>query len=225
MSLLVVFFYLLASGIVFNTEASLPVNPSETTTQYVSCNTTKGLIGIEVYPKWAPRGAKRFIELVKDGFFSNIPLFRCVNDFIVQFGITDKPKHRHWQTETIKDDPNLNKGIKKHYISFAGNGPNSRSTNVFIAFRDNDFLGKSPWETPYGKLVRGASVMANWYCGYGDMKQGGNTEGIDADKLYAEGNKYLRRDFPLIDYIISCRVVSRNTTSVRSSSRVTKKLF
>ena len=161
-------------------------------------------------------------RLVKDGFFSNSPLFRCVKDFIVQFGITDKQKHRHWHTEPIKDDINLKKGIKKNYLSFAGNGPDSRSTNVFIAFRDLDMLGKTPWETPFGKLVRGASVMANWYCGYGDMKQGGNSEGIDADKVYSQGNKYLRRDFPELDYIISCRVVSRNSTSSRS--RVSSKM-
>lgn len=198
---------------------SLSATPIET--QYVTCNTTKGIVGFEIYPKWSPRGAKRFIELVKDNFFQNSPIFRCVKDFVVQFGITDKTRLRHWQTEPIKDDPNLKKGIKKYYISYGGNGPNSRTTNVFIAFRDLEMLGKTPWETPFGKLVRGATVMSNWYCGYGDMQQGGNKEGIDADRIYKEGNKFLRREYPELDYIINCRVtMPRNSTSTRN--RVTK---
>jgi cyclophilin family peptidyl-prolyl cis-trans isomerase len=63
-----------------------------------------------------------------------------------QFGITEKPEHKHWHGKQIQDDPHLQHGIRKHYVSFAGGGPNTRSTQIFIAYKDLDFLGKAPWE-------------------------------------------------------------------------------
>lgn len=38
----------------------------------VECQTTKGDITITVYPEWAPLGAKRFIDLVNDEFFTGL---------------------------------------------------------------------------------------------------------------------------------------------------------
>jgi peptidyl-prolyl cis-trans isomerase A (cyclophilin A) len=116
----------------------------------VECSTSKGPLKIEIYREWSPLGADRFLELVKDQFFTNIGLFRCVHNFLVQFGISEDPAKKHWHGESIKDDPNLHKRIKKHFLSYAGGGPNTRSTQLFIAFEDLDFLGKEPWETPFG---------------------------------------------------------------------------
>lgn len=116
----------------------------------VKCMTTKGPLVIEVYRDWAPLGADRFLELVKDGFFTDIAFFRCVRGFLTQFGISDDPSKKHWHRKEIKDDPNLGLGIRKNYLSYAGGGPNTRSTQLFIAFEDLDFLGKEPWETPFG---------------------------------------------------------------------------
>lgn len=117
----------------------------------VQCQTTKGPLVIEVYREWAPLGADRFLDLVKDNFFTDIAFFRCVKRFLTQFGISDNPSKKHWHRKDILDDPNLNLGIKKNYVSYAGGGPNTRSTQLFIAFEDLDFLGKEPWETPFGK--------------------------------------------------------------------------
>ena len=116
----------------------------------VQCTTTKGDILIEVYPEWSPLGANRFLELVEDNFFTNIAFFRCVKHFLTQFGISEDVTKKHWHNNNIKDDPNLHLGIKQNYISFAGGGPNTRSTQLFIAFEDLDFLGNEPWETPFG---------------------------------------------------------------------------
>ncbi len=118
----------------------------------IHCETTKGALKIEVHRHWAPLGADRFIELVKDGFYTDIAFFRSVKGFLTQFGISEDPAKKHWHREVIKDDPNLHLGIKKNVISFAGGGPNTRSTQLFIAFEDLDFLGKEPWETPFGNI-------------------------------------------------------------------------
>ena len=71
----------------------------------VLCDTTAGPWTVEVHPSWSPNGAKRYLELVEDGFFTNLPLFRAVPGFLVQFGISmDKDKNKKWE-ETIADDP------------------------------------------------------------------------------------------------------------------------
>ena len=84
---------------------------------------------------------------------------------MTQFGISDREEHKHWHRSTIQDDPNLHKGIFKNYLSYAGSGPNSRSTQLFIAFKDLDFLGKQPWETPFGKVIEGEDVLDVLYKG------------------------------------------------------------
>ncbi len=117
----------------------------------VDCQTSKGPLRIEVHRNWAPLGADRFLELVQDQFFTDIAFFRCVKRFLTQFGISDKPDKKHWHNKNIPDDPNLHLGIQKNYVSFAGGGPNTRSTQLFIAFEYLDFLGNEPWETPFGK--------------------------------------------------------------------------
>ena len=136
--------FLITAGLLLYSVSSNDSNP------LISCQTTAGPLLIEVHSSWAPLGAKHFLELVEDQFYTNIGLFRCVHNFLVQFGISEDPAKKHWHGESIKDDPNLHKRIKKHYLSYAGGGPNTRSTQLFIAFEDLDFLGKEPWETPFG---------------------------------------------------------------------------
>lgn len=134
----------------------------------------------------------------------DIALYRSVPNFLTQFGITDNPEKKHWQREEIPDDP-LNKPILKHYVSYAGGGPNTRTTQLFIAYEDLEFLGKSPWEVPFGEVTSGGDVVDAWYKGYGDMPPWG--KGPDQGKLHNRGNSYIRSEFPLIDFIQSCKVM------------------
>jgi peptidyl-prolyl cis-trans isomerase A (cyclophilin A) len=195
------------------------IKSSETTHQVnVQCRTTKGDIILSIYPEWAPKGAQRFLDLVNDNFFTgflffnssshsdnlDIALYRCVPNFLTQFGISDNPEKKHWHNEEILDDPK-NKPILKHYISYAGGGPNTRSTQLFIAFEDLDFLGKSPWEVPFGEVTSGGDVVDSWYTGYGDMPPWG--KGPDQGKLHNRGNQYIRSEYPLIDFILDCSVL------------------
>jgi len=178
-------------------------DPPSTATK-VHCSTTKGDFSLAVYPEWAPLGAARFLELVEDGFYTDIALYRCVDKFLVQFGITENPEKKHWHFKTIEDDPNLHKGIKKHYLSFAGGGANTRSTQLFIAFEDLDFLGKAPWEVPFGEVIDGGSVVDSFYKGNGDIPPFG--KGPDQQMIHKQGNAYIRQNFPHTDFIRSCYV-------------------
>jgi peptidyl-prolyl cis-trans isomerase A (cyclophilin A) len=176
----------------------------------VQCDTTKGTIVIEVHQELAPLGAKHFLELVEDSFFTNIALYRCVSHFLTQFGISEDPLKKHWHRTQIKDDPNLHKGIRKYDVSFAGGGPNTRSSQIFIAFEDLGFLGKEPWETPFGKVVSGFEVLDKWYKGYGDISPF-NKKGPDQQQLFRQGNKYIHEHFPKIDFVNECRVLNKDS--------------
>ncbi len=140
----------------------------------VSCQTTKGQIQLDIYRQWAPIGADHFIRLVKAGFYTDIALFRCVKGFLTQFGISDKPEMKHWHNKEIKDDVNRHRPIKRGFLSFAGGGANTRSTQMFIAFEDLDFLGKEPWEVPFGEISIGHDALENLFKGYGDIPPFGN---------------------------------------------------
>jgi cyclophilin family peptidyl-prolyl cis-trans isomerase len=124
-------------------------------------------------------------------------------------GISDNERLKHWHSKPIRDDPNLRRGVHRHYLSFAGGGPNSRTTQLFIAFEDLDFLGNEPWETPFG-IVHSFSAENNTldqlFKGYGDIPPFGS--GPDQQRVFQYGNAYLRQDFPQLDYILSCRLVS-----------------
>ena len=179
----------------------------------VSCETTKGPLLIEIYRDWAPLGADRFLELVRDGFYTDIALFRCVRDFLTQFGISDKPKYKHWHNKNIPDDPPLHIPIRKNYLSYAGGGANTRSTQLFIAFEDLNFLGKEPWETPFGMVVEGQATLDSFYKDYGDIPPFG--AGPDQQKLHNKGNDYIRSEFPNTDFILSCQEIGAEAAGNR----------
>lgn len=200
-----VLIFLLFGVVASNDEEVAESYPSAT----VVCDTTKGTFVIDVYKEWSPLGAERFVNLVKAGFFTDIAFYRCVDGFLTQFGISDNPDLEHWHGDSILDDPNLNMGIKKNYVSFAGGGPNTRSTQIFIAFEFLDFLGKEPWETPFGVVVGGQTTIDSLYRGYGDINPFG--DGPDQQELFRLGNQYIRDNFPKIDFLHTCQVVNEDS--------------
>lgn len=173
----------------------------------VNCKTTKGDLDIAVQPAWSPLGAARFLQLVDDGFFTNVPLFRCVNNFICQFGAI--PPHPGAKTYApIADDPRQPalRPFKRGYLSFAGAGPNTRSTQMFITLGDNvGGLGEQAWETPFAQIMPASvqSTVAHLNTSYGDMPPWG--KGPDPQKIAAsDGATYLTQNYPQLDYIKSC---------------------
>ena len=68
--------------------------------------TTKGDVVVDVTRAWAPHGADRFYTLVREGFFTDIAMFRVVSGFMAQGGISGDPAAAAlWRDRRIPDDP------------------------------------------------------------------------------------------------------------------------
>ena len=169
-------------------------------TYKVKFETSKGAFVIEVTRDWAPLGADRFYNLVKNGYYDNCRFFRVISNFMVQFGISgDKDLNAAWREAKIQDDP-AKESNKRGYITFATSGPNTRTTQVFINFKDNAALDKMGF-TPFGKVVEGMDVVDSLYAEYGEGAPRG--KGPNQMKMQTEGNAYLEKEYPKLDFIKS----------------------
>ena len=161
-------------------------------------DTSKGAFEIEVHRDWAPAGADRFYNLVKNGFFDNARFFRVVSGFMVQFGIHGDPNvSAQWRQARINDDP-VKQSNGRGMVTFATAGPNTRTTQVFINFADNARLDGMGF-APFGQVVSGMNVVDSLYSGYGEGAPSGR--GPDQGRMQQEGNAYLMKDFGKLDYI------------------------
>jgi len=166
----------------------------------VQLATTKGTIMLKIVPAWAPLGAERFLQLVDDGYYSEIAIYRAVPKFLVQFGIV-KDKTRTGKYKKIQDDPLCGVPIQDGTVIFAAAGANTRKSTVCLFLGDYPQLGSSPWETPIGKVVpESMATLHSIYTGYGDIPQCGG-KGPDPHKLEELGNDYIMTSFPKCDYV------------------------
>jgi cyclophilin family peptidyl-prolyl cis-trans isomerase len=161
-------------------------------------DTSKGTFVIDVHRDWAPQGADRFYNLVKNGFYDDVRFFRVIPGFMAQFGIHGDPAvAAAWRTAQIKDDP-VKQSNKRGFVTFATAGPNTRTTQLFINFGDNAVLDKQGF-TPFGQVTTGMDVVDKIYNVYGEGAPRG--KGPDQGRVQSEGNAYLTKEFPRLDYI------------------------
>lgn len=152
---------------------------------------------MEVHPEWAPLGAQRFEELVKDSFFDGARFFRVVPQFIIQFGIAADPKMTKKWDKPIKDDePVRTNGYKT--VAFATAGPETRTTQLFINLRSNQVLDKQGF-APFAIVTEGMEIVEKLNAEYGEQPNQKQIEQV--------GNQYLTRSFPRLDYIRSARII------------------
>ena len=160
--------------------------------------TSKGVFVVEVTRAWAPQGADRFYNLVKNGYFNNTRFFRVVPNFMVQFGINGDPAlNGKWRVARIPDDK-VAQSNARGTITFATSGPNARTTQVFINYKNNSRLDGMGF-APFGKVVSGMNVVDALNSEYGDGAPEGR--GPDQARLQMEGNAYLAKEFPRMDFI------------------------
>ena len=171
-------------------------------------SSSNGSFVMEVRPDWAPIGAERFLALVDgigpskepnpdvsgDAFWSDLRFFRVIDNFMAQFGIAGDPEvSKVWRSATIPDDPVVESN-QRGYVSFAMAGPNTRTTQFFINYKDNSRLDKQGF-APFAKVVKGMEVVDDLYKAYGDRPRQGYIQNA--------GNTFLQENFPNLSYITS----------------------
>lgn len=173
---------------------------------HVSC----GELVLVVHPEWSPRGASRFLELVRSGYYDGVAVHRVVPKFLAQFGIgRDFSTAAKWRALPIQDDPSQGIAFAPGFVSFAGSGADSRTTEIFVVMPDTPSyqlaaFGQNPWETPFATLD--PARLANYINPYGDIPPWG--KGPDPQRIYrSDGySTYLAQQFPKIQYLGTCRV-------------------
>jgi peptidyl-prolyl cis-trans isomerase A (cyclophilin A) len=160
--------------------------------------TTKGTFIIQVNRDWAPLGADRFYNLVKNGFYDEARFFRVIPTFMVQFGMNADPAvTAAWRSATLKDDP-VKQSNKTGYVTFAKtSAPNSRGTQVFINYKDNGFLDSQGF-APFGQVISGMDVVTKINPEYAEKP--------DQGQITSAGNAYLIKNFPKLDSIKSATI-------------------
>jgi len=163
--------------------------------------TTKGIFDIEAKRAWSPNAVDRLYQLIKSEFYTDVALFRVVPNFVVQFGIhNDSNLNKEWANYKIPDEPVIEKNIEGS-ISFARGGKESRTTQLFINLKSNsprldtlDYNGAKGFPV-VAKVTQGMDVVKKFYDGYG-----GNPA-TKQNEIQKEGNNYLKKNFPELDYI------------------------
>jgi peptidyl-prolyl cis-trans isomerase A (cyclophilin A) len=168
-------------------------------TYKVTFDTSAGTFVVEVHRDWAPNGADRFYNLVKNGFYDNCRFFRVIPNFMVQFGINGDPAvSTVWRNARIPVDP-VKESNKRGFITYAMSGPpDTRTTQVFINFQNNSSLDGQGF-APFGEVVSGMAVVEKIYAGYGEGAPRG--KGPVQGRIQTEGNAYLTKDFSNLDFI------------------------
>jgi peptidyl-prolyl cis-trans isomerase A (cyclophilin A) len=162
--------------------------------------TTKGEFDVRVTRAWAPNGADHFYALVKAGFYNDLRFFRVVPNFMAQFGIHGDPrvaaKFSNWN---IPDDPRVRSNVRGMLVYAKTNNPNSRSTQLFINFKDNSASLDPQDFAPFGEVTEGMDTVDAVNAEYG--------ESPDQGVIQRSGNLYLDTEFPRLTRILSVRIL------------------
>jgi homoserine O-acetyltransferase len=173
----------------------------------VRLETSKGPMVVAVHRDWAPRGAQRFYELVRSGYYDRARFFRIRPGTWVQFGIAGDPNvAQEWRHKAIADDAYRGVSNTRGTVAFAFKEANGRTTQVFINLKDNSATHDKEPFVVFGEVVQGMDVADTLYAGYGEAAGGGIRAGKQ-DPVFEGGNEYLTKNFPLLDYIKTARVV------------------
>jgi peptidyl-prolyl cis-trans isomerase A (cyclophilin A) len=163
--------------------------------------TTVGSFVVRATRAWAPHGADRFYNLVKRGFYDDCRFFRVVPKFVVQFGIHGDPAvSAAWTKAALPADRALQSNRRGRVTFAMGRLADTRTTQVFINLGDNSRLDIEGF-APFGEVISSMIIVERIYGEYG--------EGPDQAMIQREGNAFLAKYLPRMDYIKKARIETK----------------
>lgn len=179
----------------------------------VRFETSRGTVDVLARKSWAPNGADRFYTLVGNRYYDEARFFRVVKGFVAQFGLAANPAlTAAWRLRAIADEP-VKHSNTRGTIAYARGGPGTRSTQLFFNLVDNARLDTTNTFgfPPIGEVIAGMRAVDSLYNGYGNAApRAGATatsSGPQQDSITRQGNEYLKRGWPKLDYVRTARVI------------------
>ncbi len=174
-------------------------------------STTAGPLAFACERKHAPLGVDRFFSLINIGYFKDVMFFRVVTTprpFVVQFGIHAEPRvNAIWRHQKLAADPVVLSNTKGT-LTFAQAGtPDTRTTQLLINLADNTSLDGMGF-APICKLTPALTPLG--WPGEPDVNdttlsrissQHGDRPTAQQERIQTEGNAFLNREFPNLDFI------------------------
>jgi peptidyl-prolyl cis-trans isomerase A (cyclophilin A) len=179
----------------------------------VRFETSRGPVDVLARKSWAPNGVDRFYTLVANRYYDDARFFRVVKGFVAQFGLSARPAvTAAWRVRAIADEP-VKHSNTRGTLAYARGGPGTRTTQLFFNLVDNARLDTANTFgfPPIGEVIGGMSAVDSLYNGYGNAApRSGATataSGPQQDSIVRQGNDYLKRGWPKLDYVKTARVI------------------
>lgn len=162
--------------------------------------TTKGDFEIEAHRAWSPLAVDRLYQLIKSGYYTDVPVYRLVPNYVVQWGGVDTKINNKWEAHPVPDEPVLQRN-EKGIMSFARDGAESRNYTLFINLKDNSprldtiMVKGITGYPPVARVTKGFGIVSTFF--YYDWKNEVAPK-MDTSKNYAA---LFKSDFPRLDRI------------------------
>jgi len=139
----------------WNAPPEMQIDPKKT--YFVTIETSRGKIELELYPKYAPNTVNNFVFLAQAGFYDGVAFHRVISDFMIQGGDPTGsgrggPGYRfadEFSGNPLRHDTGV--------ISMANAGPNTNGSQFFITHSPQPHLDNR--HTVFGKVITGQDVV------------------------------------------------------------------
>jgi homoserine O-acetyltransferase len=168
--------------------------------------TTRGVFIVDVVRAWAPQSADRFYNLVRNGFYDECRFTRVLTGYIVQFGLHGSPEvSAAWRDHWVALTDTAGQSNVRGTIGFAMTPDNRLHSQLYINLVDNVRLDPQGFAI-FGRVSEGMAVVDSLHAGYG-ANSGGGIRGGQQGPLERGGNAYIDREWPLLDHIVTARII------------------
>lgn len=166
--------------------------------------TSEGTMVLELIREWAPNGVDRFYNLARAGFFDDTRFYRVIMFYIAQFGHPASPAvGAAWRQRKLRPD-SVRASNVRGTLTYAQFNPRDRAHTLFINLNDNVSLDSSGF-APIGRVIEGMDVADRLNTAYGELPSSPAPLG-NPRRFYAESNRFLDKEYPELDRIVSIRV-------------------